>query len=247
VSKRREVNGETGIRLEGGHRFAAQAPRWQWLGCSFEVWRGRKAVQGLHDLFLGSSPARLAASVFRLYQRHSVWPQGFDAICRRKIIRSTLRRGGDFEMFFAAMVLIVSTSLLFFYLQRTCERVLREQFDQEYFQAIARVCRLEFPSLRLAMEQRDARVDYASVCAKLRLDLTFLSSLKETTHLAGHPRLGERLLAAYFHGILLALPLLRAAGVGKRALGKLTEILQHCSNAVGKQLSCAQPAEPLTP
>jgi len=150
-------------------------------------------------------------------------------------------------MFSAAIVLIVSTALFFFYLQSACERVLREQFDQEYFQAIAQVCRLEFPSLRLAMERRDVPVDYASVCAKLRVDFVLLSSLKDTAHLDDRPCVGERLLGAYFHGILLALPLLRAAGVGKRAIRKLTAILQHSSNAIGEQLSSAQLAEPLTP
>jgi hypothetical protein len=164
-----------------------------------------------------------------------------------EIIRSTLRRGGFFEMFSAAIVLIVSTSLFFFYLQSTCERVLRQQFDQEYFRVIAQVCRLEFPSLRLAMERRDLPVDYASVCTKLRVDFILLSSLKDTAHFDGHPCLGGRLLGAYFHGVLFALPLLRAAGVGKRALGKLTEILQYTCNAVGEQLSWAQLAEPQTP
>jgi hypothetical protein len=164
-----------------------------------------------------------------------------------EIIRSGLRRGGDFEMFLAVIVLIVSSALSSFYLQSTCERVLREQFDREYFQAIAQVCRLEFPSLRLAMGRRDGPVDYPSVCAKLRVDFLVLSSLKDTARLDGHACLGKRLLGAYFHGILLALPLLRAAGLGQKAIRKLTAILQYCSNAVGKQLSNAQHAEPLTP
>lgn len=150
-------------------------------------------------------------------------------------------------MFSAAIVLIVSTALFFFYIQSACERVLREQFDQEYFQAIARVCRLEFPSLRLAMERRDVPVDYASVCAKLRVDFIVLSSLRDNAHVDGHPSLGERLLGLYFRGILLALPLLRAAGAGKSAITKLTAILLYSSNVIGEQLSSAQLAEPLTP
>jgi hypothetical protein len=150
-------------------------------------------------------------------------------------------------VFFAVILLIVSTALFFFYLQSTCERVLREQFEQEYFQAIARVCRLEFPSVQLAMGRRDVPVDYASVCAKLRVDFVVLASLQDTAHLDGQFRLGKRLLGAYFRAILLALPLLRAAGVGKRAIRKLTAILQYSSNVVGKQLSSAQLAKPLTP
>jgi hypothetical protein len=176
----------------------------------------------------------------------ALWPQEFEAICRRNNWR-TLRRGGDFKVFVSVILLIVSTALFFFYLQSTCERVLREQFDQDYFQAIARVCRLEFPSVHLAMERREVPVDYASVCAKLRVDFVVLASLKDTAHLDGQLCLGKRLLGAYFRAILLALPLLRAAGVGKRAIRKLTAILQYSSNAVGKQLSGAQLAKPLTP
>lgn len=142
-------------------------------------------------------------------------------------------------MFFAAMVLIVSTALFFFYLQSTCERVLRRQFDRDYFKDIAQVCRLGFPSLRLALEGRDAPLDYASACVKLRVDFAVLSSLKDAAHLGGRPCLGERLLRPYFHGILLALPLLRVAGAGKRAITKLTAILQYSANAVGEQFSSA--------
>jgi len=148
---------------------------------------------------------------------------------------------------FSAIVLIVSIALFFFYLQSTCERVLREQFDQEYFKTVAQVCRLEFPSLRLAMERQGVPVDYVSVCAKLRVDFAVLSSLKDIAHSDRRPCLGERLLGAYFRGILLALPLLRAAGAGKRAIRKLTAILQYSSNAVGEQLRSAQLAKPLTP
>jgi hypothetical protein len=150
-------------------------------------------------------------------------------------------------MFFAVIVSIFSTALFCFYLQSTCERVLRQQFDQDFFQSIAQVCRLEFPSLRLAMEQHDVPVDYASVCAKLRVDFVVLSSLKDTAYLAGRRCLGERLLGAYFDAILLALPLLQVVGLGKRAIRKLTEILQYSANAVGKHLSSAPLAEALTP
>jgi hypothetical protein len=150
-------------------------------------------------------------------------------------------------MFFGAIILIVSTALFFFYLQSACERVLREQFDQQYFHAIAQVCRLEFPSLRLAMERTDVPVDYTSVCTKLRVDFAVLSTLKNTAHGLGRPRLGERLLTAYFQAISISLPLLRAAGLGKQAIRKLTAILQYSSNAVGRQLSSVQLAQPLTP
>jgi hypothetical protein len=151
-------------------------------------------------------------------------------------------------MFFAAIVLIVSSALFFFYLQSTCERVLRRQFGREYFQSIAQVCRLEFPSLRLAMARRDSPLDYASVCEKLRADFVVLSylrdtALKDTAHLDGHPCLGERLLDTYFNGILFALPLLRVAGAGERAIRKLTAILEYSTNMAGERF-CSTPSSP---
>jgi hypothetical protein len=40
-------------------------------------------------------------------------------------------------MVLSALVLILSTAFFFFYLQATCQRILRQQFDREYFLAIA--------------------------------------------------------------------------------------------------------------
>ena len=42
----------------------------------------------------------------------------------------------------------LSLAVVFFYFQATCQRILRRQFEREYFQSIAKVTRLEFPSLR---------------------------------------------------------------------------------------------------
>jgi hypothetical protein len=150
-------------------------------------------------------------------------------------------------MFFAATVLIVSAALFFFYLQSTCEKVLRHQFDQEYFQSIAGVCQLEFPALRLAMDRHHTPSDYASVCAKLRADFCVISSMRDTADLNGRPRFGERLLDAYFHAILFCLPLLRAVGAGEKGIRKLSAILQYFANAVGEHFTRAQFAQALTP
>ena len=53
-------------------------------------------------------------------------------------------------MVLAALILILSTAFFFFYLQATCQRILRQQFDREYFQAIVNASGLEFPAVRRA-------------------------------------------------------------------------------------------------
>ena len=55
-------------------------------------------------------------------------------------------------MFMAALILMVSTGLFFFYIQAVCQKILRRQFSQEFFQSIVNANRLEFPSVRKAIE-----------------------------------------------------------------------------------------------
>ena len=50
-------------------------------------------------------------------------------------------------MVLAALILIPAIALFFFYLQATCQRILRQQFNQEYFLAIANANRLEVPAV----------------------------------------------------------------------------------------------------
>ena len=63
-------------------------------------------------------------------------------------------------MVLAALILILSTAFFFFYLQITCQRILRRQFDREYFLAIVIANRLEFPAVRRTLEEFNAPVDY---------------------------------------------------------------------------------------
>src|SRR2546425_1095901 len=51
--------------------------------------------------------------------------------CRRKPVRRQLRP--PMSMLIFAMVLIVSTALFFCWLQYTLHRILRREFDREYF------------------------------------------------------------------------------------------------------------------
>lgn len=142
-------------------------------------------------------------------------------------------------MFLAALILIVSTALFFFYLQATCQKILRQEFDQEYFQAIVNANRLEFPSVKKALEEFGAPVDYPRFRTMLKCDflaLTYL--LKNAANVNQRYSHEEWLLIFYFRLIfstLLARHLLRLRE--KPAILKLTAVLQYFANVVGQRVN----------
>lgn len=142
-------------------------------------------------------------------------------------------------MFLAALILIVSTALFFFYLQVTCQKILRRRFDREYFQAIVNANRLEFPAVRKALEEFDAPLDYPRVRLTLKCDylaLTYL--LKNAANV--HQRLTneELLLIVYFRALFFSLVVRHLVKFReKRAVLKLTSVLQYFANVVGQRVS----------
>ncbi len=145
-------------------------------------------------------------------------------------------------MILAALILILSTALFFFYLQGTCQKILRCQFDKVYFLAIVNANRLEFPSVRKAIEDFDAPVEYQRCRMMLKCDflaLTYL--LKNAANLSQSYSNEERLLILYFRLIYLSLitrHLLRLRE--KSAVLKLTAILQYFGNVVGQRVSAVR-------
>ena len=142
-------------------------------------------------------------------------------------------------MFLASVILIISTALFFFYFQVTCQKILRRKFDQEYFQAIVNANRLEFPSVRKALEEFDVPVDYHRFRLTLKCDflaLTYL--LKNAANVNQRYSRDEMLLMLYFRGIfffLIARHLLRLRE--KPAFLKLTTILEYFANVVGLRVN----------
>src|SRR5712692_1765575 len=109
-------------------------------------------------------------------------------------------------MVITALILILSTALLFFYLQATCQRILRRQFDQEYFRSIVNANRLEFPSVRRALEEFDAPVDYQRLRMMLKCDFLALAYLlKNAANVKQRYSREERLLIFYFRFVFLSL------------------------------------------
>jgi len=139
-------------------------------------------------------------------------------------------------MILAMIILILSTAMFFFYFQATCQRILRRQFDREYFKSIVNTARLEFPSLRKSLEEFGAPVDYAWLRIMLKCDflaLTYL--LKNATNLNHRYSHEDRLLILYFRWLSFSLAIRHLLRVSeKHAILSLTSVLQYFANVVGQ-------------
>jgi hypothetical protein len=142
-------------------------------------------------------------------------------------------------MFLAALILILSTALFFFYLQVVCQKILRRRFDQEYFQSIVNANRLEFSAVQKALEEFNAPVDYPRLRMMLKCDflaLTYL--LKNAANVRQQYSHEEWLLIFYFRLVFFSLVtrhLLRLRE--KPPILKLTAILQYFANVVGQRVN----------
>ncbi len=143
-------------------------------------------------------------------------------------------------MFLAALILILSTALFFFYFQATCQKILRRQFDREYyFQVVVDANRLEFPSVRKALEEFDAPVEYQRFRMMLKCDflaLTYL--LKNAGNVSRRYSRQERFLMLYFRLTLFSMFTRHLLGLQEKpAVLKLTTILRYFANVVGERVN----------
>lgn len=142
-------------------------------------------------------------------------------------------------MFIAALILVISTALFFFYFQSTCQKILRRSFDQEYSRSIVNANRLEFPAVRKSLEEFDAPVDYARLRLTLRCDflaLTYL--LKNAGNLKQRYSHEEQLLIVYFRAVFFFLFVRHLLKLNESpAVLKLTEILEYFANIVGQRVN----------
>jgi hypothetical protein len=146
------------------------------------------------------------------------------------------------RMILSWLILTLAIAMVFFYFQATCQRILRRQFDQEYFRSIANVVRLEFPSVRKSLEEFGAAVDYSRLPKMLKSDflaLTYL--LKNSADVEPRYSNEERLLILNFRWRLLSLSVRHLVNAGeKRAVLRLTSVLQYFANLVGQRLYAAE-------
>ena len=142
-------------------------------------------------------------------------------------------------MIVATLILILSTALFFFYLQAVCQKVLRRQFARQYFQSIVHANRLEFPSVRKAIEDFGAPIEYPRLMMTLKCDylaLTYL--LKNAANVNQRFTYEERLLIVYFKVVLMALATRHWLRLGESSAAlKLTTILEYFANVVGERIN----------
>ncbi len=142
-------------------------------------------------------------------------------------------------MVVATLILIVSTGLLLFYFQTTCQRILRHRFEQEYFRAIVNANRLEFLAIRKAVEEFDAPVEFARVRMTLKCDyfaLTYL--LKNAANAGQRYSREERLLILYFRLVLFSLMVRHWLRLRETpGILRLTQVLQYFANVIGQRVS----------
>jgi hypothetical protein len=142
-------------------------------------------------------------------------------------------------MFIAALILILSVALIPFYLQAACQRVLRREFSQEFFQAIVNANRLEFPSVRKAIEDFGSPVEYPRLTLMLKCDflsLTYL--LKNAANVNQRYSKEELLLIYYFRFVFVSLMVRHWLKLRETpAALKLTSILQYFANVVGERVN----------
>jgi len=143
-------------------------------------------------------------------------------------------------MFMAVFILVFSTALLLFYLQATCQKILRRRFDQEFFHSIVNANRLEFPFVRRALEDYDdVPVDYARFRMQLKCDflaLTYL--LKNAANARQRLSRQEHLLVMYFRSLFAVLGAFHLLGWGERAtILKMTSILEYFANVLGERVN----------
>ena len=137
------------------------------------------------------------------------------------------------------LILALSLAMFFFYFQVTCQKILRRQFERDYFQSIASVIRLEFPSLVKSLEEFGAPADYSRLPKMLESDLHALPYLlKNSADVKPRYSIEERLLNLYFRWQLLSLAVRHLVKVGeKKAILRLTAVLEYFANVIGQRVN----------
>jgi hypothetical protein len=139
----------------------------------------------------------------------------------------------------AALILILSVALFFFYLEATCKKILRREFSQEFFQSIVNANRLEFPSVRKAIEDFNSPVEYPRLTVMLKCDflsLTYL--LKNAANVNQRYSKDEFLLICYFRLVFASLRVRHLLKLRETpAALKLASILQYFANVVGERVN----------
>jgi hypothetical protein len=142
-------------------------------------------------------------------------------------------------MVVAMLILLISTALFFFYIQVTCQKILRRKFDQEYAHSIVNANCLEFPAVQKALVDFGAPVDYPRLRMTLRCDflaLTYL--LKNAGNVKQRYSREESLLILYSRALFFSLFIRHFLRLKEEsAVLKLIAVLEYFANVVGQRVN----------
>ena len=135
-------------------------------------------------------------------------------------------------MFMAALILVLLTALLFFYLQMVCQKILRRHFAQSFWRVIAHANGFEFPSVRKALWGFGVPVEYPQLMVALKSDFLALNYLlKNTDEGNRHYIHEERLLILYSRFLFAELTVRHRLGLRETlTVLKLAAILHFFAN-----------------
>jgi len=136
-------------------------------------------------------------------------------------------------MVFATLVLVSSLALFLLYIQTTCQRILRREFNLGRLQSIVKANRLEFQFVSNGIKTYDTRLDYHWARTALNCDyqaLIFL--LKNATRRSCQ----DRLLMLYTKALFLALSGMHLLKLNeKRVILNLTVVLQYFAGLLSEK------------
>ena len=138
------------------------------------------------------------------------------------------------------LILVVSSALFFFYVQAFCERAIRHEFSQPYFQDVIATLQLEYPRLGNMMAPNGS-LDYSAARLALQCDFLTLGYLMKNSD-PTQRRLSriDKVLSLYFRFLLICLPIRHAFKFKeKEAVVNLASILQYFANVLGEKLSAS--------
>jgi len=141
----------------------------------------------------------------------------------------------------SVLILVVSASMLVFWLRSASRSILRERFEQNYSAEVAEANQLEFLAVRKALSDGSAEdADYASSLGALERDyeaLTYLLRNAATVNVGRYTR-RERLLVLDFQLLRVWVRMKRVLGLSswQSGLVEMATILEYFGNVVGQRL-----------
>lgn len=146
-------------------------------------------------------------------------------------------------MIISAIILILSVSLLLFYFQAVCQKILRREFERAYFKTVVRAGALEFASVRQTLETAEAPFDFEQSRVALQCDLlTLRYLLKHAANVNQKFTWQERMLLVYYRWSSAAMAVRHQLGMDEKApVLRMTAVLQYFANVIGERNFRMQP------